>query len=158
VIDRFFLVPKDYSGREVRVRVRLEGEAFPASKPLCTAFNLEFGNTVGRLVSIKAPDGPRRTGLEELYVQSKNVEVVLGNRNSELEVYARLQFAPSSLDRVEAQYIGHTYIDDEPYYGGPREIYERADAKLILLFTKMANPCELGNSLGRAGLRIPQGP
>lgn len=142
VIDRFLLTPKDYSGREVRVSVQFSGKPYPASKKLCSAFNLEFGKTIGRKITILNPQGYKNSGLDELYSNSKDADTILNQADqSELDLYAKLQFADKEVSRVNARYKSViVYEEPEEYHGsaGPREVFHSADAKLILLCSKLA--------------------
>lgn len=47
ILERFHLLPKKYNGREIKLKVVMDGDAFPASKGLCEAFGLVFGKTLG---------------------------------------------------------------------------------------------------------------
>jgi hypothetical protein len=105
VIDRFLLTPKQYSGREVRLCIQFDGKPYFASKKLCTAFNLEFGETVGRKIIILKPEGYKNAGLDELYASSKYTDTILGSDDrSQLDLYAKLQFADKEVTRVSARY------------------------------------------------------
>lgn len=42
LLKSFFLVPKAYSGREIKLKITFEDGAMPASKMLCNSFNLEY--------------------------------------------------------------------------------------------------------------------
>jgi Domain of unknown function (DUF4062) len=91
IIDLFFLTPKRYSGREIRVTVQFKGPPFPASKKLCNAFNLEFGETIGRPIKIVRPDGLKKSGLDELYGTSQRAEMILTQPNNlSLDIYVKI--------------------------------------------------------------------
>ena len=140
VIDRFLLTPKDFSGREIRISVQFNGKPYPASKKLCAAFNLEFGRTIGRKIKILKPEGYATSGFDELYFSSKHVETAINQPDkSELELYAKLQFADNDVSRVHARYKSVTYYEppDESFnISGMREVTYSADSKLILLYSK----------------------
>jgi len=104
VIDRFLLTPKQFSGREVRVCVKFKGKPFPASKKLCAAFNLEFGETIGRTIEIVKPEGYKNSGLDELYSSSKHADTIINPPNlSQLDLCAKLQFADKEVASVSAR-------------------------------------------------------
>lgn len=46
-LRQFLLLPKNLSGREVRLRIKTKGKPFAASRELCDAFNLPYGATIG---------------------------------------------------------------------------------------------------------------
>jgi hypothetical protein len=140
VIDRFILTPKQFSGREVRVCVQFKGKPFPASKKLCAAFNLEFGETICRTIEIVKPEGYKNSGLDELYSSSKHADTIINPPNlSQLDLYAKLQFADKEVASVSARYKSQTYFD--PPDPDPALLYEitySADAKVILLSSKLS--------------------
>lgn len=142
VIDRFLLTPKEYSGREVRLSVQLSGTAYPASKKLCAAFNLEFGRTMGRKIKITRPDGYKEVGFDELYCSSKHADALLNQPDrSELDIYAKLQFAENPVPVVNARYKSVTYYEPpDTSFSMPdfEEVHYSADAKIILLCSKLA--------------------
>ena len=139
VIDRFLLTPKQFSGREVRVCVQFKGKPFPASKKLCAAFNLEFGETICRKIEIVNPEGYKNSGLDELYSSSRHADTISNPpNNSQLDLYAKLQFADKEVASVSARYKSQTYYeppDDDP--SSRYEITYSADAKVILLSSKL---------------------
>jgi hypothetical protein len=142
VIDRFLLTHKEYSGREVRLSVQFTSKPYPASKKLCAAFNLEFGRTKGRKVKILKPEGYTDSGFDELYCSSKHTETLLNQPDrSELDIYAKLQFAENQVPIVSARYKSVTYYEPpDTSFNIPdlQEVHYSADAKLILLCSKLA--------------------
>lgn len=56
LVTKFLLLPKVYSGREVKLEVDFDGQPFPASKSLCSSFNLDYGRTIGVKIKIKKPE------------------------------------------------------------------------------------------------------
>jgi hypothetical protein len=138
IIEKFLLVPKALSGREIRMKVKLVGKAFAASKALCSAFNLEFGRTIGRTIKVIEPSGYNDAGLQELYATSKQVDAILDKpQDSELDLYAKLQFAERGVGRIIASYKSEYSYDEGESYGEPGLVYDPADGKIILLFSKM---------------------
>jgi hypothetical protein len=140
LIDRFLLTPKEYSGREVRVSIQFNGKPYPASKKLCSAFNLEFGETIGRKIEIVKPEGYKSSGLDELYSSSKLADTILNHPDrSPFDLYAKLQFADKEVATVTARYKSQTYYEPPEDYdpGSQYEITYSADAKVILLSSKL---------------------
>ncbi len=143
VIDRFLLTPKQYSGREVRLTVQFLAKPFAASKKLCAAFNLEFGEIVGRKIEILKPDGYKNSGLDQLYSSPRHAEIILSQpEKSPLDVYAKLQFADKEISRIQARFKSETYYEPPEEYGGMsslgyKTVHYAADAKLILLLSKL---------------------
>ncbi len=140
LIDRFLLTPKEYSGREVRVSIQFNGKPYPASKKLCAAFNLEFGETIGRKIEIVKPEGYKSSGLDELYSSSKLADTILNHPDrSAFDLYAKLQFADKEVPTVTARYKSQTYYEPPEDYdpGSQYEITYSADAKVILHSSKL---------------------
>jgi len=140
IIDRFFLTPKQYSGKEIPVTVQFKSPPFPASKKFCTAFNLEFGETVGRAIEIIRPEGYKNSGLDESYGTSKHAEIILTTLNKvSLDIYVKLLFADEALPQVRARYRSETFYEPPDYDQYDNyEVHYSADAKLIFMFSKLA--------------------
>lgn len=146
IIDGFLLVPKKYAGREVRLVVKVTRQAYPASNEICTAFNYELGATVGVGVQIVNPQVEGGDSLNELYLDSKQIEELFPlSVDDQHDIYAKLLFADTPVQRVRARYSDASYYPDSPLsalgtvssFLGKR-VDLPADAKMILAFTKKA--------------------
>ena len=152
-IDKFLLVPKAVSGREILLELELKGKPFPASKDICTAFNLSFGATVGIPVEIKKPEGYGDSDLSHLFVRSKNLEEIWPiNEGKRRRVYAKLQFTENEIDNIKTRFKSETrtYIESghsmlpnqlsafsyEPFK--EKTVHLEAEGNVILLYTKKA--------------------
>lgn len=145
LIKQFMLVPKQVAGREVRLDIQVTGDAYPASNEICSAFNYEFGATVGVPVTIVKPEGLGESGLSELYLSAKQIDGFLPVEKDELRsIYAKLQFYAAPIDKVR------TRLKDESFYSIARfnplagisalgeRINRPPEAKVVLAFTKSA--------------------
>ena len=155
VIKNFMLVPKQVAGREIRLEVKVTGEPYPASYAICSAFNYEFGSTVGIPVVIVKPEGIGKIGLTELYLNAKQIDDFLPVTKDELRhIYAKLQFSDTSIEKIRARFkdeshysmMKYSLLSDASIFG--EYIDCPADAKIILAFTKAAEPPNI--SLGSA--------
>lgn len=137
---RFMLLPRTVGGREVRVRVRLAGNAFPASRGLCKAFNLPYGSTVGAQAKIVAPDGDIQK-FTELYAAGPTADrfLALAESQEPVDIYVRLQFSEQDIQRTRGEFFGYSfYYEDDPDHGEPNMHYVSAEGKAMLLFAKTA--------------------
>jgi hypothetical protein len=150
VLDRFFLLPKDTSGTEIRVKVQLRGRPFAASKLLCEAFNLEFGSTIGIEAPILEPAGFVESGLDHIFIDAKQADYFLELEKGEtLDIWARVQFADLEAAQDRARFTREVEIvrsmrfkitqqmaDSLQMFSEPEEVIQEPDGKLILLFTR----------------------
>jgi hypothetical protein len=104
-IKRFLLVPNEMSGKEVRLKVKMKGNAYPASKGVCDSFNLVFGSTVGIQIQILEPKNFSNDTIDMLYLSAKQIDDLTPFQDGEeREIYAKLQFTPAKIDRVRARF------------------------------------------------------
>ncbi len=148
IIKNFVLVPKLVAGREVRLEVKVTGGPYPASHEICSAFNYEFGATVGIPVEIVRPEGTGETGLTELYLSAKHIDGFLPVAKDERRhIYAKLQFSGTPIEKVRTRLRDESYypiaqvspLSATSVYLGER-VDRPAEAKVILAFTKAAEP------------------
>jgi len=143
-ISKFLLLPAQYSGKQVRVVVKVLSEPFPASRDICEAFQLPFGRTVGVRVSLQNPSGFERSGLDELYARGEQGPQLMVPTNSSLDVFADLQFADRHIRHVAARFKSEsgTYASIgtlalTPTQLGLQPYYNEADAKVAMLFSQI---------------------
>ena len=108
-IDKFLLIPKEVSGKEILLDVEFSGKPFPASRGICNAFNLDFGATVGVSVNIKKPDGYNESDLSHLLVSANNIDriwpIEKGDRHL---IYSKLQFIEREVDSIRTRFKSET--------------------------------------------------
>jgi len=149
VLDRFCLLPKDTSGTEIRLKVRLQGKPYAASKLICEAFNLEFGSTIGVEAPIIHPEGFTDSGIDHLYVDAKQADGFLTlNEGEILDIWARVQFADLKAVQERARFTRQREfrlpgelamlkkLTELGFMSEDQEVVHEPDAKLILLFTR----------------------
>lgn len=152
VIKNFMLIPKQVAGREVRLAVKVTGDPYPASHDICSAFNYEFGATVGVPVTIVEPAGTGDSGLTELYLSAKQIDGFLPVAKDELRnIYAKLQFSGAPIEKIRTRFRDESYYTMPQFAGlsaisvlGER-VSRPAEAKVILAFTKTAEPPNASN-------------
>ncbi|MEP6934497.1 MAG: hypothetical protein ABI988_11215 [Nitrospirota bacterium] len=134
-------MPKSVLGREARFRVSFQGGPYPASRALCSVFNLEYGLTVGNHVLVQMPKlGMERVPFRELYATAPRADKLLEliAQKIPIDLYARVQFAEQDVHRVRGVFFGCSYYDTDDESGDPYERYMPPEGKAILLFSKIA--------------------
>jgi hypothetical protein len=105
IIRRFLLVPNEISGKEIRLKIKMKGAAYPASMEICDSFNLVFGATVGIPVQILEPNNINCNGIDSLYLNAKQIDDISPIQDGEIrDIYAKLQFTIAKIDRVRARF------------------------------------------------------
>jgi hypothetical protein len=143
IVKDFLLMPKLVLGREARFRIAYFGAPYPASRSLCTAFNLEYGLTIGTNVGVEMPMlGRQKIPFNELYATGPRANKLLGliAEKGPMDIYARVQFAEQDVDRVRGEFFSYAYDSSEDY--GPSEpdlTWVSAEGKAILLFSRIAS-------------------
>lgn len=113
IIGKFLLLPKVYSGKVVKLKIDFLGDPFPASKSLCSSFNLEYGKTIGVKVKIKAPLIDDDV-IEYVFIDEGNLNVFFSlEQRKEVEVYGKLQFSENKINELRANFVRKEY-----YVGG----------------------------------------
>ncbi|MCJ7600687.1 MAG: DUF4062 domain-containing protein [Desulfobulbaceae bacterium] len=113
IIGKFLLLPKVYTGQVIKLKVDFLGNAFPASKSLCSNFNLEYGKTIGVKVKIKAPLLEDDV-IEYVFVDEGNLDDFFSLQHlNDQEVYGKLQFSVNRIEELEANFVKKEY-----YVGG----------------------------------------
>lgn len=118
LIDKFLLLPKIYSGREIKLEVDFIGQPFPASKSLCSSFNLDYGKTIGVKVEIKKPKIDDNA-LEYVFIDEGNLDAYFSlQRQNDIQIYGKLQFSENKIDDLRANFVRKEY-----YVGGISSIF-----------------------------------
>jgi hypothetical protein len=109
LIDKFLLLPKVYSGHEVKLEVNFVGQPFPASKLLCSSFNLGYGETIGVSIEIKKPEF-KQDAIPYVFIAEDTLSdyFALKQRNN-VEIYGRLQFSENKIGNIRANFERQVY-------------------------------------------------
>lgn len=111
VIDRFLLVPKAFSGKEIKLKVNFKSEPFPASKDICSAFSLDYGRTIGVEINILTPK-IKDVPIKYLFIDYNKLDTFwVIQKNKEIELYAQLQFSEEAITNEKANFFERTYLD-----------------------------------------------
>lgn len=137
-LRQFAILPKAVSGSEVRVRLKLKGALYPASKGVCSAFNLEFGATAGGQIELIAPTGSGIADAPDLLIPAKLLLDNLPlNKGDTLDCYVKLHFSSSSVSEARARFRDRVdYPDSKIDMGSAlsgllgRPVIRQADSQL----------------------------
>ena len=148
IIGKFLLLPKVYSGREVKLKINFLANPFPASKSLCSNFNLEYGKTIGVKVKIKEPV-LEDDSIEYVFIDEGNLNDYFSLRQYEdVEVYGKLQFSENKVENVKASFVKKEYYSVAPLSFGIMDVESHgrlfgektvveAEGRIILMITKV---------------------
>ncbi|WP_297338391.1 DUF4062 domain-containing protein [Algoriphagus sp.] len=104
-LKKFFLLPKEYSGKEVKLKVKFDGNPFPASKEVCRSFSVNYGRTIGIGIKILSPETTDQA-LKFLLIDSKLAESFFQvDKDNEVEIYATLNFSEGTISNLRASFI-----------------------------------------------------
>lgn len=110
-IRRFMLLPATCSGKETKLRLKFDGEPFPASKSLCNAFNLTYGATIGYSIKFVMPKIKEKF-TEYAFVTEELVDNLLKIEDkNDVEVYAKLAFSETRVEEYRANFLEKTLFD-----------------------------------------------
>jgi hypothetical protein len=138
LVRRFQLLPKAVNGREIRLKIALIGRAFPASRVLCKAFNLEYGYTIGSQIRLFEPKHDNMKRFGTIYASGLRADKFLSLMDTKepVDIYARLEFASDDVPRERAEFFGYEYLISELPDHSDDVGYVASEGKVILLFSK----------------------
>jgi hypothetical protein len=128
ILEKFHLFPKKYSDREIKLRIKFKDNGFPASKGICEAFGLSFGETLGVLVEIVEP-AIKDNKLKHLFLTEDVADFYFSNRGLDsVEILGRLVFLDQRVANLSATFFDqkHTQRKLNPYYDPSIPSYEMA--------------------------------
>lgn len=138
IITKFLILPKVYSGREVKLKINFVGNPFPASKSLCSNFNLVYGKTIGVNIKIREPLF-KEDVFKYIFIDEGNLTSYFSlQRQDEIEVYGKLQFSENKIEEVQAHFSRKVYY----VYPSADELYEdtriiEPEGQIIIKLTKI---------------------
>lgn len=119
LLKSFFLVPKAYSGREIKLKVVFNDDALPASKTLCNSFNLEYGRTVIDEIDVKQPSLEFKN-LRVICIEYKLFDLYMSlDKSVEYEIFANILFTEDKINSISTDFmdkIERIYHDDGTDY------------------------------------------
>lgn len=109
IIDRFLLVPKAFSGKEIKLKINFKSDPFPASKAICSSFSLDYGKTIGVEIDIINPKESGKN-FKYLFIDYYKLDSFWEvQKNKEVEIYAQLQFSEEPISNQKANFVEETY-------------------------------------------------
>jgi hypothetical protein len=160
ILNKFYLFPNMYSGKEIELKVNFNQEPYPASKTLCNTFGLSYGDTIIQPIKVIEPNNG--SPIKELIFTKENAEHFFDKTVSDdILILARLLFSQNRIEQLEGYFFDETrktieYDTDALYqfsssaYNRPlphafaREKIEHieGEGKAILLFRKFLTETE----------------
>lgn len=136
IIAKFLLLPKVYSGREVKLKINFVGSPFPASKSLCSNFNLGYGKTIGVKIKTKEPLF-KDDVFEYIFIDEGNLTSYFSlQRQDEIEVYGKLQFSENKIEEVQSHFRREVYyVHHDEFFEDTRII--EPEGQIIIKLTKI---------------------
>lgn len=110
VMDKFLLLPNTFSDKRIKLKIKTDGEPFPASKAICNSFYLTYGSTLGIKIKILEP---KYNGDEFKYLFIKEDEAdqfFEASKSQEIEINAILRFSSETIETIRAHFTSTTYI------------------------------------------------
>lgn len=105
IINKFILLPKLFSGKEIKIKIKLIEDPFPASNRVCEEFNLNFGYTLGYNIKVILPK-INENPFQYIFITEHLAEDVLKLNNiNEIEAYAKVLFSEKNIDKYKASFI-----------------------------------------------------
>lgn len=102
-INKFLLMPNAYRGEIVDIRCILTSEPFPASKVVCSKFNLAYGKTVGINIRIVEPKISDFTNY--LFVEQSRFDRLTLEKNVEIAMKVALKFTDEVISSFKARFV-----------------------------------------------------
>lgn len=143
-LGRFFLLPKSVAGTEVRLCMKIAEPAYPASREVCAAFNLEFGATLGVNVSIVRPEGVTFSQLPDLFIDARHaLDLLPLQKGDVIDGYVKLHFFDSEIEQLRARFKPETRYPNSPfssntirsYLGEP--VHYRSDSRMAFELSRV---------------------
>lgn len=105
ILQKFLLLPKEYSSKEVKLKIKFDGEPFPASKAICKSFYLSYGRTLGIRIKLILPN-IKEDAFNYLFIESKQADQFLSlDKTKEIEVFATPSFTEDTIDVIRAYFV-----------------------------------------------------
>lgn len=143
ILNHFFLVPAAYSGREIKLKIKLVGQPQPASKSICQNYNFEFGKTIVSKIEVLYP-GFEFKNFKHIFIEFDHFASFNNlDKSKEHEIFAKVLFKDEKAktitadfrDRIERVYNQNFYGPDgdeddpsEPYY----DVLKAGDGQIAL--------------------------
>lgn len=109
VIEKFLLLPKVFSGEDIKLNIDFLEEPFSASKQICSGFNLDYGATIGVKIKINKPSLSKEL-TDIVFITSKDVEEYFNfNKKTNVDIYGKLQFSENNINDIKANFIRQVY-------------------------------------------------
>jgi hypothetical protein len=150
IIKGFFLTPKLYTGKELKLRIKKIGEPFPASHEVCSKFGMDYGCTIGCKINIEKPELNKNLyNFSTIFIEYKQIDNFLElDKENNHDIYARILFHDEKLSNLKTTFMDLKYevmIDppDDYYDVEPPDPYatytkyEKGEGQVILILKEI---------------------
>jgi hypothetical protein len=120
IMSLFFLVPKFYTGREIKLKIKFIENPKPVSKALCDLFKFEYGKTIVSKIEVIYPVFDFKN-FTHIFIEYNLFDKFMQlYKTKEYEIFAKILFKEEKAktittdfkDRIERVYN----YDDRDYY------------------------------------------
>lgn len=114
ILEKFLLLPGSYTGREIKLLVDFQGEPFPASKPICNLFNLEYGKTIGIPIKMRLPNlsNDMSNAFKHIFIDQYGTDDYFSLKTkTNIQLYGKVQFSENIINNVCANFIRKEYYE-----------------------------------------------
>lgn len=150
ILQKFIVMPKVYTGREVKCRIEKKSDPFPLSNEVCRNFNLNFGETAGFQIKIIDPeikDNPVDLLVVEHALYDEFIEKYSKDNHYDLE----LLFSKNSVENVSTFFNKKSYsvAIENPDYNPSLPVYDPFSSYATLSFN--SNPKYIHKTITEKG-------
>ena len=117
LIDTFFLVPKAYSGREIKIKIKFIENPRPVSKNICELFNFEYGKSIVSKIEVISPK-LEVENFKHIFMDYEHFDKYLNlDKQVEYEVFVKVLFKEEKAKFIVSNFIDkRETIHPEPDY------------------------------------------
>jgi hypothetical protein len=121
IVNHFFLVPKAFTGREIKLKIRFGQQLKPASKAICDLFNFEFGQTIVEEIEVLHPSFDF-ANFKRIFIEYNQYnDFIKLDHSKEYEIFARVLFkeekAKSITTNFKDRIVRVSNMPDDDYDG-----------------------------------------
>lgn len=149
-LSLFFLVPKAYTGREIKLKIKFIDDPKPVSKALCELFKFEYGKTIVSKIEVLHPKFDFQNFNHIFIEYSFFKQFIELDKAKEYEVFAKVLFKEEKakalttnfMDRIERVYnqdpdpYEDYYESQEPYV----DVLKKGDGQIALSLKDIVIP------------------
>jgi hypothetical protein len=149
-LSLFFLVPKAYTGREIKLKIKFIEDPKPVSKALCDLFKFEYGKTIVSKIEVLHPKFDFQN-FSHIFIEYSSFKQYMElDKKKEYEIFAKVLFKEEKakalttnfMDRIERVY-NHDPDPYDDYYEPPEpyvDVLKKGDGQIALSLKDIVTP------------------